>query len=358
MTDFEIPSLKLFWEKLFMFSYQKTFRAGFTLIELLVVIAIIGVLVGLLLPAVQQARESARRSSCGNNLKQIGLAMHSYADTNQRNGDNYFPTGRERKSANSSTSALTGMNTPDNLAYPCLLKILPLIEEDTLYRQAYDQGIPGFRGAYKNIDAIGNASLVNAYVCPSWDSSLKDPNGVEFATATRGRIIREGSSHYRPSHGKSYWGPSCVGNTNYTAGWNQRNLGAFNTMVFAPLDATDGEVGLGKITDGLANTILITENASGQQWWRGGEQMVYTANASNGAFVDYPVGTCAPYDAANPTGNFSWNRNMNSLSSGHAGGQFGTAFADASVRFLSYSTSTTTLQALLTRAGGEDVGSF
>jgi prepilin-type N-terminal cleavage/methylation domain-containing protein/prepilin-type processing-associated H-X9-DG protein len=98
-------------------------RAGFTLVELLVVIAIIGVLVALLLPAIQAAREAARRSSCGNNLKQIGLGLQNYHDARKT-----FPYSNVYNSANSANLSWGTGSGPSNYGPNWVVAILPFIE--------------------------------------------------------------------------------------------------------------------------------------------------------------------------------------------------------------------------------------
>ncbi|HEY4233927.1 MAG TPA: DUF1559 domain-containing protein [Lacipirellulaceae bacterium] len=117
-------------------------RTGFTLVELLVVIAIIGTLVALLLPAVQSAREAARRTECQNHLKQIGLAIQNYHDSQQA-----FPMGRDRS---------------DQFAVSWAYRLLPHLEESAIYASL---------DRTQRVDDIANATAmrtpIEVYACPS-----------------------------------------------------------------------------------------------------------------------------------------------------------------------------------------------
>src|SRR5262245_33270806 len=123
-------------------------RRAFTLIELLVVIAIIAVLIGLLLPAVQKVREAAARMQCMNNLKQLGLALHNFHDTNQ-----FFPA---------SGWTTVGPGNPAGKFVGWRPLTLPFIEQENLQR-LFNFNLNWWEGT--NLVAAG--TVVKTYQCPS-----------------------------------------------------------------------------------------------------------------------------------------------------------------------------------------------
>ncbi len=193
-------------------------RRGFTLVELLVVIAIIGVLLALLLPAVQAVRESARRTTCSNNLRQIGLGLRHY-NTNEGR----FPPGAIEWRP-------FGNTTKRQLAWSAFL--LPYIEQGNLYA-TLDLSTP-FDSPE---NAAGAAQVLPIYVCP---------------TNMRGTKLVEGRGpcDYGGMYGERITSP---------------NNPAKGIMLF------DKAVTLAQIRDGASNTIIIAEDSGWPdgQWING-----------------------------------------------------------------------------------------
>ena len=202
----------------------QTPRSGFTLVELLVVIAIIGVLVGLLLPAVQSAREAARRMSCSNNMKQLGLSMHNYHDTHK-----VFPAFKYR---NGQGSHWRG--------YSAFTQILPFIEQQPLHDQLKTATNDFFahwdvNGAHQNLRAVA----IPAFKCPS---------DIQF-----------------PSTGGGWAnGPGCSYGVSYGSTISWTDFGQQNGMFRGQTNAGDRpHTKMADILDGTSNTLLASEHLAG-----------------------------------------------------------------------------------------------
>jgi len=152
-------------------------RSAFTLIELLVVIAIIAVLIALLLPAVQQAREAARRTQCRNNLKQLGLALHNYADLALG-----FPPGRivHISSTDNLTASANGNATTGTCdCFSAYAQMLPQLDQANLYNQI------NFNSGPDTTPNNGPSTTpIAMFQCPS-DSGIRTFNNLRIQGSTQ-----------------------------------------------------------------------------------------------------------------------------------------------------------------------------
>ncbi|MBV10311.1 DUF1559 domain-containing protein [Rubinisphaera sp.] len=216
------------------------FRNGFTLIELLVVIAIIAILVALLLPAVQQAREAARRSSCKNNLKQIGLALHNYHDTHK-----LFPPGGIGIRLSDGSLQFREANDPVNLVGWGTF-LLPFVEQGALYDQIssrlFSSNSPGGGTAWYNdtgansVNDVHATTPINTYTCPS-----------DITGPRNGSMRNYGTSNY----------VGCSGGSPHSAGGNRPTGGSPLGMF-----GLNTRFNFSNIKDGTSNTFMIGERSA------------------------------------------------------------------------------------------------
>lgn len=315
-------------------------RSGFTLIELLVVIAIIAVLIGLLLPAVQKVREAANRMTCQNNLKQIGLAVHSIHDATGGIPANIRP------------------NLNSTVRVRWLTFILPYVEQDNIYK-AYNQTV----NWSDPLNVPYTSTKIKTFLCPSTPEA-----GLDGAPDT-----------------SPAW-TQIVANSDYAGFYGvHSSLGSAGLVDTQSVGSTNGAISkiqklrFADFTDGLSNTIQATESAGRPNIYRKG-QIVATASASsrvNGGGWCRPAseipflygtdatGTTGPGAAAinvtngidyiaagGPSSAVYGTDGSGQIYSFHTGGT-NTLMGDGSVRFLTATTDIRTLARLVSRNGGE-----
>jgi prepilin-type N-terminal cleavage/methylation domain-containing protein/prepilin-type processing-associated H-X9-DG protein len=220
-------------------------RDGFTLIELLAVIAVISVLIALIVPAIQMAREASRRAHCTNNLKQLALALHNYADVN-----GVFPMGY----CNQWCEVVDGMC----ISHGPFVAVLPQLDQQPLFN------VVNFnRRIYTPANTTIFATGVSALWCPS-DPTIQQPVTYD--------LIQVFGSHNQTIYLTSY---ACCTGTWYNHGRNPvrtaQNNGLFwgaSSVRFAEVtDGTSHTIALGE----RAHALLTKETASCWSWWPDGD---------------------------------------------------------------------------------------
>jgi prepilin-type N-terminal cleavage/methylation domain-containing protein/prepilin-type processing-associated H-X9-DG protein len=344
-------------------------RSAFTLIELLVVIAIIAILIALLVPAVQKVREAAARVQCTNNLKQIGLALHSYHGAYK-----VFPPGYLDGNANPSS-------TPDNDVGPgwgWAALLLPYLEQGNLANQINFNVRVGI-----GVNAQVCQTPLAIFQCPSdgnqqlvpvYDSSFTNP----IATVAHGNYVGcNGWVECFANAGGNY-SPTSDGGAAEDGDGGQTPTGRPGNGLFY----RNSQTKIAHVTDGLSNTIVVGERcaAHSPSTWTG----AVTGGRCPAWMATQPW--TAPYiaPAAAPTtgngtayDNADWNEALvlahgnathvpnadfpaydpDTFWSMHPGGA-NFLFGDGSVHFLTTSINPMTFQGLCTIAGGEPVGDW
>lgn len=324
-------------------------QKAFTLVELLVVIAIIGILIALLLPAVQAAREAARRMQCSNNMKQIGLAMHTYHDAYKAlpAGNLYFENLETESDAHNVA----------NVGYCGMMgwaaAVLPYMEQTAIYSQidftrrayAYGQGTKWGShntGTYRQASAEECGDEVNKPMADQCPSTLMCPS------APRNESVKGSQKDYAANGGADY--PGRPDGTTY----HSKLIAVFYRNSFLNLSA---------IQDGTTHTFLTLELASSSL---PGFPEAYASDTSNPFFFvnhgDQGYATCSDSSASGRQqfvpNHMGYNHPVRTARSFHVGGLQG-GMGDGSVQFVSETVSTNVWKATFSKASaGIEAGLF
>jgi len=333
-------------------------QSGFTLIELLVVIAIIAILMGLLLPAVQKVRAAAARMSCQNNLKQMGLALHNFANSNS---SQRFPAAMIHSGRWNWTTTPLPYEGPEvsyagqtYLVYnhTGFVALLPYIEQDALFKKYDYNQVSSNSSPYGKATGTDNANNPNRIVASTYVKIYSCPSDENPGPTVTSNARVSTDFYERENTRRSNYLFNTAQYTDYDAPYGSQTKsrrGAFGN---------NGAASLNTIADGTSNTIAIGEakqdhssSSFGPYWGAGTHtavhgRIVHATDTANGPIYN-PINGTAPGCTAGPTCQYAWQ-----FGSYHSGGA-NFLMCDGSVRFISDSTTWTSLSYLATAAGGE-----